>query len=187
MSIVDKAIAAITPPESDKARVEATAKARATAGHGTWFALVLDHHDLLRSAFAETRNASQAGQQKAALKKLAALLLGHAQAEEAVLYPALAVAHEKAHAEMGYNEQAMVKMQMAQLEQLPPLSEEFNDKLEHIEGAVLHHMYEEEGTWFLELMDKGEKHDMLTQRFREEFERYMEGKPGMAGSARQLQ
>jgi DNA phosphorothioation-dependent restriction protein DptG len=97
------------------------------------------------------------------------------------------VAHEKAHAEMGYNEQALVKMQMAQLEQLPPLSEAFNDKLEHIEGAVLHHMYQEEGTWFHELMDKGEKQDMLTQRFREEFERYMEGKPGMQGSARQLQ
>lgn len=187
MSIIDKAIAAVTPPESDKARVEATAKARAAAGHGTWFALVLDHHDMLRSAFAETRNASQAGERKAALKKLGTLLLGHAQAEEAVLYPGLASAHEKAHAEMGYNEQALVKIQMALLEKLPPLSEEFTDKLEHIEGAVLHHMYQEEGTWFLELIEKGEDQAMLTARFREEFERYMEGKPGLAGSARQLQ
>jgi len=182
MSIVDKAIAAITPPESDKARVEATAKARAAAGHGTWFALVLEHHELLRSAFQKTRTAATASEQAAALKTLGTLLLGHAQAEEAVLYPALAAAHEKGHAEMGYNEQAMVKIQMALLEQLPPLSEEFGDKLEHIEGAVLHHMYEEEGTWFLELAEKGEHQDMLTRRFQEEYERYMEGKHRASGS-----
>lgn len=176
MSIVDKAIAAITPPESDNARAKATAKARAAAGHGTWLALVLEHHEKLRSAFAQTRTASKASEQAAALKKLGALLLGHAQAEESVLYPALAAASEKGHAEMGYNEQAMVKMQMALLEKLPPLSEEFGDKLEHIEGAVLHHMYEEEGTWFLELADKGEDQATLTRRYQEEFDRYMDGK-----------
>jgi DNA phosphorothioation-dependent restriction protein DptG len=142
---------------------------------------------MLRSAFTETRNASKASEQTAALKKLGVLLLGHSQAEEAVLYPALAAADEKGHAEMGYNEQAMVKMEMALLEQLRPLSEEFGDKLEHIEGAVLHHMYEEEGTWFLELAEKGENQDMLTRRFREEFERYMEGKPGLQAASSRLQ
>jgi len=187
MSIVDKAIAAITPPESDNARVEATAKARAAAVHGTWFALVLDHHDMLRSAFTETRNAANAGAQATALKKLQTLFLGHSQAEEAVLYPALAAAHEKAHAEMAYNEQAIAKMQMALLEKLPPLSEDFNDKLEHIEGAVLHHMYEEEGTWLLELAEKGEEQEVLTRRFREEFERYMEGRAGLEATGRRVQ
>ncbi len=74
---------------------------------------------------------------------------------------------------MGYNEQALAKIQMALLEKLPPMSDDFQDKLEHIEGAVLHHMYEEEGTWFLELKQKGEDQDRLTARFREEFDRYI--------------
>jgi hypothetical protein len=173
MSILDKAIAALTPPESDEARAEARAKAAAEAGHGTWFAIALEHHEMLRAAFATTRQAPDAGAQAAALKELGALLLGHAQAEEAVLYPAPAAADEKAHAELGYNEQAMVKMEMALLEKLPPLSQEFADKLQHIEGAVLHHMYEEEGTWFIDLKNKGEDQAMLTQRFQEEFTRYM--------------
>jgi Hemerythrin HHE cation binding domain len=173
MSILDKVVAAVTPPESEKARVEARAKAGGAAEKGTWFALALEHHDLLRAAFRETRNAQDAQTRSGLLRHLAVLLLGHAQAEESVLYPALAAANEKAHAEIGYNEQALVKMQMAILETLPPMSQEFMDKLDHIEGAVLHHMYEEEGTWFLELREKAESQVTLTRRFKEEFERYV--------------
>jgi hypothetical protein len=173
MSILDKAIAAIMPLESDEARAEASAKAAAEAGQGTWFAIVLDHHQMLRSAFRSTRHAPDARAQTAALEEPRALLLGHAQAEEAVLYPALAAADEKAHAEIAYNEQAMVKIQMALLEKLPRLSREFTDELEHIEGAVLHHMYEEEGTWFIDLKSKGKDHATLTERFEAEFARYM--------------
>ena len=46
------------------------------------------------------------------------------------------------------------------------------DKLKHIEGAVLTHIYEEESSWFLRLKEKGEKQGQITQRFKEEFERY---------------
>jgi len=172
MAILDKVIAAVTPPESDEARAQARQQAEAAAVQGTWFALVLNHHDRLRATFREVREASDKTTRSAALKQLAALFLAHAQAEESVLYPGLALSNEKAHAEMGYNEQAMVKIQMAALEDLPPMSEDFLDKLEHIEGAVLHHMYEEEGTWFIELKDKGEHQVTLTRRFKEEFDRY---------------
>jgi hemerythrin superfamily protein len=172
MSILDKVVAAVTPPESEQARVEARAKAHDVAEKGSWLALALEHHDLLRAAFRETRSAGDASARTTALRNLSVLLLGHAQAEESILYPALAACDEEARAEMGYNEQAMVKMQMALLEKLPPMSQEFADKLEHIEGAVLHHMYEEEGTWFLELQQKAESQATLTRRFREEFERY---------------
>ena len=173
MSILDKVVAAVTPPESERARVEARAKAGGAAEKGSWFALALEHHDLLRAAFAETRNAENARARSTSLRHLTVLLLGHAQAEESILYPALAAVDEKAHAEIGYNEQALVKMQMAVLETLPPMSQEFMDKLDHIEGAVLHHMYEEEGTWFLELQEKAESQVTLTRRFKEEFERYV--------------
>jgi hypothetical protein len=55
------------------------------------------------------------------------------------------------------------------------MSPDYLDKLEHVRGAVAHHMYEEEGTWFLELKNKAPPADVgnLTQRFREEFDRYV--------------
>ena len=49
MSIIDKAIAAITPPASDEDRAKATQKARAAAGAGDWLSLALDHHDQIRA------------------------------------------------------------------------------------------------------------------------------------------
>lgn len=174
MSVLDKVIAAVTPPETDAARTAATAKAQACADAGSWLAVALQHHAHIRAAFIGVRLASQADVRTVALKQLAVVLLGHAQAEEAVLYPALAdAAGAKAHAEMGYNEQALVKIQMALLEKLAPMSQDFTDKLAHIEGAVLHHMYEEEGTWFLELREKATDQPMLTRRFVEEYERYV--------------
>jgi hypothetical protein len=64
---------------------------------------------------------------------------------------------------------------MGLLENLPPMSQEFLDKLEHIEGAVAHHVYEEEGNWFLDLKSKLSAADQvkLTQRYAEQFSRYM--------------
>lgn len=87
----------------------------------------------------------------------------------------------KAHAAMGYDEQAMVKVEMALLEKLNLMSQDFIDKLEHIEGAVRHHMYQEEGTWFLELKECASVADeaMLTKRYQQEYERYV-GDPLLA-------
>jgi hypothetical protein len=50
-----------------------------------------------------------------------------------------------------YAEQAAIKTQMAFLEGMAPMTRDFLDKLEQIRNAVAHHMYGEEGTWFLEL------------------------------------
>ena len=52
MSILDQAIAAITPPESDEDRAEARARAEAAATPGDWLSLVLDHHRQIEAAFA---------------------------------------------------------------------------------------------------------------------------------------
>jgi hemerythrin superfamily protein len=111
----------------------------------------------------------------AAQKKLGLLLTGHSNAEESVIYPALTVAHEKGHATMAYSEQAAAKTQMAMLENLAPMTQEYLDKLEHIRGAVAHHMYEEEGTWFPALKEKAPGADQakLTARYEEEFRRYV--------------
>jgi hypothetical protein len=76
---------------------------------------------------------------------------------------------------MAYTEQAGAKINMAILETLDPMSQDYLDKLEHIRGAVAHHVYEEEGTWFIEIKEKVSAADQakLTQRFKEEFERYV--------------
>src|ERR1700679_1657127 len=100
MSIIDKVVAAVTPPESDEARQEARDKARAASTPGDWLGLVLEHHLQIEAAFLTVRTANTAAARVAALKKLAVLLTGHSNAEEAVLYPALAGADEKGHATM---------------------------------------------------------------------------------------
>lgn len=187
MSIIDKVIAAVTPPESDNARREAREKALSVAVEGDWLSMVLEHHENIEAAFAAVKEATTAPSQVAAQKKLATLLTGHSVAEEAVLYPALADAGEKGHATMAFTEQSAAKLQMALLEKLPPLSEDYLDKLEHIRGAVAHHVYEEENNWFLDLKDKVPlvEQDRLTARYLEEFSRYVGSTVDIAGVRKQ--
>src|ERR1700749_1783502 len=167
MSIVDKVIAAVTPPESDNARREAREKALAKATPGDWLSLVLDHHQEIEAAFAAVKDADSATAQLGAQKVLAALLTGHAVAEETVLYPALADAGEQGHATKAYTEQSAAKLQMRLLATLQPLSQEYLDKLEHIRGPVAHHMYEEENNWFLDIKKNvpASEQDRLTARY----------------------
>jgi hypothetical protein len=175
MSLFDKVVAAVTPPESDEARQEARAKALAAASPGDWLSMVLEHHVQIEQAFAAVKAATTAGARKAAQQELAIVLTGHSNAEESVIYPALAAADEKSHATMAYAEQAAAKTQMGLLERLAPMSQEYLDKLEHIRGAVAHHVYEEEGTWFVELKQKVPAAEQITlsQRYAEEFDRYV--------------
>ena len=183
MSVVDKILSKVTPVPSEEKRMEATAEARARASQGDWLSMALDHHDQIREAFAACRRAESAEARVAAMKELAVILNGHSLAEEVVLYPALAQAGEKLHAGHAYTEQTTAKMQMAELENIPPTTPEWMDKLKHIEGAVLTHMFEEESSWFLRLKEKGERQEHLTERFCEEFDRYC-GTGGWAGGER---
>ena len=174
MSVLDKVAAAITPPESAEDRRNARQQARSLATDGEWLSMVLDHHEQIERCFEAVR-AAQPADRPAAQKKLAVILTGHSIAEESVLYPAMVEHDEKAGAAMAVTEQAAAKTQMAMLEKLDPASQDYLDKLEHIRGAVAHHMYEEEGTWFARLKQSALQADqqMLTARFREEFERYV--------------
>lgn len=137
MSVVDKMLAAITPQPGEEKRAEATARARAAAGHSDWLALALDHHQLIRDAFSEGKTARSAADRKAAMDRLSRVLNGHALAEEIVLYPAMAQSGHKTQAGVAYTEQTTAKMQMAELENIAPSSDAWRDKWEHIEGAVL--------------------------------------------------
>jgi hemerythrin superfamily protein len=184
MSILDKVVAAVTPLESDDARREAREKARSVARPGDWLSSILQHHEMIESAFAEVRAATDPQQRIAAHKRLALILTGHSIAEEAVIYPAMARADEKGSSVKAYTEQSAAKAQLGLLGNLPPMSQEYLDKLEHIRGAVLHHVYEEEGEWFADLRQQlGESEQaLLTERYMEEFNRYMgDDVPGAAG------
>jgi Hemerythrin HHE cation binding domain len=174
MSIVDKVIAAVTPPETDAQRAEARDKARAAAVAGSWLGMALDQHLEIEAGFAAVRSAASATTRRTAEKALAAQLTAHSLAEEVVLYPALALNGEKAHAEAAYVEQSATKVQLAALETLDPMSQDYLDKLEHIRGAVAHHVYEEESNWFIEIVDKlpAAEHARLTKRFEQEYTCY---------------
>jgi hypothetical protein len=189
MSLLDKAIAAVTPPVSDEKRTEAHAKARAAADPGDWLSQVLDHHEEIDQAFAETKAASTAQARRKALKRLGALLTGHSMAEEAVIYPALAQAGKQGHANTAYTEQVAAKQQMAALEVMDPMSDDFLDKLGHLEGAVKTHVFQEESDWFVDMKRDApvEAQAHATARYQEEAERYFDGEAaagGVAGEAR---
>jgi hypothetical protein len=83
MSIIDKVVAAVTPPESEEARLKARAKARAMAGKDDWLCMVLNHHEQIETAFASVKAASDPASRISTLKVLATLLTGHSLAEEA--------------------------------------------------------------------------------------------------------
>ncbi|MFL5298637.1 MAG: hemerythrin domain-containing protein [Phenylobacterium sp.] len=175
MSIIDKALGAITPPESEAVRAKATAMARAMSEPGDWLSLVLDHHQQINEAFEEGCKAMAPASRLEAMQKLARVLIGHSLGEEIVLYPALAKAGHKGMTSLAYTEQTTAKMQMAELERIDPATQDWLDKWEHIRGAVLHHAYEEERIWFPKLKQDYRDQAFLTRRFREEFERYVDG------------
>ena len=174
MSIIDKVVAAVTPPESEEARVKARQDAEAVARPGDWLSQILDHHRQIEALFAAVKAATTPEARRDAQKRLALILTGHSVAEEAAIYPALAADKQVGHAELAYQEQSAAKMEMGLLERLDPMSQDYLDKLEHIRGAVAHHVYSEEGTWFVELAKDAspEEQAMITQRYEEEFARY---------------
>lgn len=177
MSLLDKVIAAVTPPETAAARLKAREKAMGLAKPDDWLSMILEHHQRIEALFSAVRAATTPEARQAALRRLAIMLTGHAIAEEAAIYPALAAGKQLAHAALAYQEQSAAKMELGLLERLDPMSEDFIDKLGHIEGAVEHHIYSEEGTWFMELAQDLSPDDqaLVTRRYREEFERYMSG------------
>ncbi len=189
MSILDRAVAALTPPESDEDRVNARRVARDVAEPGDWLTTVLDQHLQIEQAFDALRDAAPADR-PGRFKELATILNGHSLAEEVVLYPAIERGGEKGAAAMAYEEQSMTKVQMARLEMIDPASQDYLDKLEHIRSAVLHHVYEEEGTWLPRLKQSAlrEEQAVLGQRFNEEYSRYVgNGQSNAAGQSQGLQ
>lgn len=177
MSFLDKIAKAVTPLASQEERAEARSKAEQISQSNDWLSQIIDHHRQIEAAFGRSLNAAGAEERRVAAGDLATLLMGHANAEEAVIYPSLVEYSGKTHTTMAYEEQAAAKINMAILENLDPMSREWRDKLEHIQGAVLQHVYQEESSWFPDLAQNAplDKQQLLTKRYAEEFGRYNGG------------
>jgi hemerythrin superfamily protein len=184
MSFLDRIAAAVTPAASDEQRAEAREKAEKLAASEPWLATILDQHRRIEGLVTQGLTAQGTDARRQTVKELATVLTGHATAEEAVLYPDVSEFSGKTHAGMGYEEHAMTKVQLAKLEKIDPASEEWREKLEHIQSALQQHMYQEEDSWLPDLaenMPPAEK-SRLTQRFNEEFERYCGSGSAHAGA-----
>jgi len=184
MSLLDKIAAAVTPMATDEERAQAREEATQLAQGNDWLAQILDHHRQIEAGFDRALNAQSAGDRRDAAAELGALLMAHSNAEEAVIYPSLVEGSSKHHATMAYEEQAAAKINMAILETLDPLSNEWTDKLRHIQGAVAQHVYQEESSWFPDLIQNvpPEKQKLMTQRYSQEFGRYDQTMPTQLSS-----
>jgi hemerythrin superfamily protein len=175
MSILGNIVATLNPLESRPERPKVRSRAQSLAQPDDWLSMVLQHHIQIEVAFAAVEASLDSDIRRAAQKRLSVLLIGHASAEESVIYPALAQIGKETHAITAYMEQATVKLQMSALETRPLMSQDYLDTLEHIRVAVLQHMYEEEGTWFIQLKNKLSVEDQakLTDRYEDEHYRYV--------------
>lgn len=173
MSLFDKLIGEISP-QSEEARRRARLKAQALAEPHDWLALILEQHLKIDAAFAAVARAPGPASRRAALKSLAVLITAHANAEETVIYPALLRVGRRGPAMAGYREQAQAKVRIAGLEYLDPVAPKFLREVHHVHHEVAHHIYAEENGRLLELkLLTAREQEALSQRFRQEFERYM--------------
>ena len=174
MSFLDRIAASVMPAASDEERAEARRDAEGMAHGNDWFAQVLNHHRGIEDAFDRAFTAASANEAQSAVKALGVLLTGHSNAEEAVLYPAIVEHSGKTDATMAYEEQAMAKVQLSQLEQLEPLGQQWREKLEHLQSAIQQHVYQEESDWYPHLVHNApsDTQQLLTARYAEEYDRY---------------
>lgn len=173
MSFLDRIAAAILPAASAEDRAQARRQLEELAVGQTFAEDILDQHRQIEELFSQARSQSgDAAQTK--ITELAMLLTGHSMAEEAVVYPEISAQSSKAHAAMAYEEHAMTKVQLAELQKLPPGSEQWHEKLDHIESAVQQHVYQEESSWLPDVIRYApvEERQRMSIEFREHFDRF---------------
>jgi hemerythrin superfamily protein len=173
MSFLDRIAAAITPAASDEDRIEARQRLTELAAGEPFAQDILSQHQQIEALFMRAK-AENGPQAQATVRELAILLNGHSMAEEAVVYPEISEHSGKTHAGMAYEEHAMTKVQLAALQNLEPGSKEWMEKLEHIEGAVQQHVYQEESSWLPDVITHApvETRQRISAQFREYLGRY---------------
>ncbi|WP_329234493.1 hemerythrin domain-containing protein [Streptomyces sp. NBC_01460] len=110
-------------------------------------AVILDDHRTMEELLRRMRSVEE--DRGAALKDFAALLIAHAEAEEAEVYPALkrfrnVDDEEVEHGEEEHHEGNEALLALMEVEEVG--SDEWDEKLEDLAAAVTHHLDEEERT-----------------------------------------
>ncbi|MFV0127429.1 hemerythrin domain-containing protein [Streptomyces sp. HMX112] len=109
--------------------------------------LILADHRTMEDLFREMRDVE--GDREGALKTFADLLIAHAEAEEAEVYPALKRFRniESGEVEHGVEEHTEANEALLALLEVDEIgSEEWDEKLEKLVESVNHHAHEEEAT-----------------------------------------
>jgi hemerythrin superfamily protein len=172
MSFLDRIATALAPTASAEDRAEARRQLETLAAGEPFAEEILRHHRRIETLFEQARSAPPADQQ-AVVRELALLLNGHAMAEEAVIYPEVSEHSGKTHAGMAFEEHAMTKVQLAALQKLEPSTQEWHEKLDHIESAVQQHVYQEESSWLPDVIRSAppSERQRMSAEFRDHFDR----------------
>jgi hemerythrin superfamily protein len=172
MSFLDRIAAALTPAASDEERAEARTHLEQLAAGEMFAQDIVRQHKEIEQLFGQAR-AGVGPAAQAAVRDLALLLNAHSMAEEAVVYPEISHNSSKAHASMAFEEHAMTKVQLAELQKMQPGTDEFREKLDHIESAVQQHVYQEESSWLPDVLRYApvESRQRMSTEFRNYFDR----------------
>lgn len=173
MSFLDRIASALAPAATDEQRRKTRADFEELSVGEPFAEDILAQHRRIEALFAEAREANGPGAE-APIDELAMLLTAHSMAEEAVIYPGISENSSKAHAGMAYEEHAMTKVQLAALQKLTPGTQEWREKLDHIESAVQQHVHQEEGSWLPDVIRHAplEERQRMSADFRDYFERF---------------
>lgn len=118
------------------------------------FEILKKDHREVDALMAQLEKADGSAADRQTFETLRESLTIHAEAEETILYPALEEFEEtEEEAEHSYDEHAEVKSMLAQMGELEPKSDEFQNLLAQLKSSVQHHVKEEES----ELFPKGEE------------------------------
>jgi len=154
-------------------RQRARAKARELGRITPWVADVLAHHDAIEAALDVVAGSADIAGRRAAVRRLSLLSTAHGQAEEIVLYRAMALLGQPMHTLVGVADHARLRATMAALEAADDLGgADAVEMLGEIRGEMLRHMFIEERDWFPAFCRDGDAklHARLSTLFATEFQ-----------------
>ncbi|GHF15273.1 hemerythrin domain-containing protein [Streptomyces griseoluteus] len=151
--------------------------------------LILQDHRRMEDLFRQMRSVE--ADRAAALKEFADLLVAHALAEEAEVYPALKryrnIDNEEVeHGEHEHDEGNQALLALLEVDEVG--SEEWDSKLEELVEAITHHTDEEERTILNGARENVpmKRREELGEAFLADRERHLKGEPGSVENLRRI-
>jgi len=170
VSFLDTIASTVAPAASEEDRAEARRPIKAIGSDETWVRLIVEQHERIEGLLEKARGASMPEARRTTLKDLMAELTGHANAEEAIVYPIVSEDAGKTEAGLAYQQHAMTKVNLSKLERIDPATEEWMEKLDHVRSAVQQHIYQEEDSWLPQVLEKASapERELMSRRSAEE-------------------